>query len=145
MAQIVSKIDITLKIPPRFKNLTGKEALVIQLKEGIPATVSDAIADYYIRSRPNIYRYADISENTTEEIQTEEVEEVKVFDALEFLEENAENIEDAVNSLTDRKEVFAICKLMRLTGYTNQTTEKAKQRIIADIKIQKQKQETLGR
>lgn len=145
MAKIISKIDITLKIPPYFKGLTGREPLEIGLKAGEITEVTDKIGEYYTRSRPKIFRYA---EHEDFELYTEEEKKEQTpaeFDALKFFEENSENIEEAINGLDNKKQLSALCKFMGLTNYVTQTKERLKERILADIKIQKEQEERLNK
>jgi hypothetical protein len=145
MALIISKIDTTLKIPPYFKGLTGKNWLVIDFKKDEPKDVSDKVAEYYTKSRPKIFRYPDAEEFILyTEAQKAEQPPDEEFDALKFFEDNQDNIENAVNELFERKHLFAICKFMGLTGYVTQDKPRIKERIIADIKIQKEQQEKIG-
>lgn len=144
MAKIISKIDTKLIIPPGFKGLTGRESLEIEFKAGEITEVSERVAEYYTKSRPKVFRYAE-----TEDFQLYTEEERKEqppveFDALKFFEENVDNIEEAIRNLIDRKKLFAVCKFMGLTGYVTQDSERIKERVLADIKIQKEQQEKMS-
>jgi len=104
MARIITTFDHTLKIPPHFKKLTGKEWYVKELKAGEATEVPDHIAAYYTANWATKYKYADAEEvpfYTKEELK--EKEKPKEFEAIEFLETNYDNIEDAVNAIEDRK------------------------------------------
>lgn len=143
MAKIISKIDIELKIPPYFKGLTGRDWLTIEFKKGEPKEVSEKVAEYYTRSQPKKFKYAE--QEDFEFYKPEEITEPPAeFDANEFFEKNVENIEEAINAITERKPLFAICKFMGLTNYVTQSKERLKERIISDIKIHKEQQEKLG-
>lgn len=139
MANIISKIDTKLIIPPHFKSLTGKKALEIEFKAGKVKEVPDNIAEYYTKSRPHVFRYADeeVIWNEENNGKEEEVSEEE-FDAQEFFDKNVDRIEEAIQNITDRKQLFAISKFIGLTNYGNQSNERIKERIINDIKIQKE-------
>lgn len=145
MAKIISKIDTKLIIPPGFKGLTGREALEIEFKAGEITEVSDNVAEYYTRSRPKVFRYAEVEDF---QLYTEEEKKEQTpaeFDALKFFEDNVENIEEAIRSTIDRKKLFAIAKFMGLTGYVTQDSDRIRERILADIKVQKEQQEKLNK
>jgi hypothetical protein len=145
MALIISKIDRKLTIPPYFKGLTGKQWLIIEFVKEVPKEVSDKVAEYYTKSQPKNFRYPDAEEFILyTDIQKAEQPVDEEFDALKFFEDNQENIENAVNELFERKHLFAICKFMGLTGYVTQDKPRIKERILADIKIQKEQQDKLG-
>ena len=143
MAKIISKIDTKLMIPPGFKGLAGREAVEIEFKAGQIKEVSDKIADYYTRSRPKVFRFA---EQEDFELYTEEQKKEKVpaeFDAMKFFEETEEHSEEAITSLSNRKHILAVCKLMGLSVNLTQTNDRIKERILSDIKIQKEAEEKL--
>jgi len=141
MALIISKIDTTLKIPPYFKGLAGKTWLVIEFKKDVPTEVSEKVAEYYTKSRPKIFRYPDAEEFILYTEAQKSSEPPVEFDALKFFEENAEHIEEEISKLDNKKHLSAICIFMGLTGYVTQSKERLKERILADIKIQKENQE----
>jgi len=141
MALIISKIDTTLKIPPFFKGLAGKSWVVIEFKKEEPKEVPENIAKYYTTSRPKIFRYPDAEEFILYTEAQKLLEPPVEFDALKFFEENAEHIEEEISKLDNKKHLSAICLFMGLTGYVTQSKERLKERILADIKIQKEDQE----
>lgn len=144
MAFIISKSTITLKIPPHFKGLTGKEWLVIELEAETPTEVSEKVAEHYVKSWSNKFSYA----NEPEQVSplgnnNPPIDTPKEFEAIEFLEKNYDRIEEAVNELTEMKELFLIAKSLRLNGYHQQQMPRLKERIINDITKKKEQEEKI--
>lgn len=138
MARIVSGFDHVMKIPPNFKKLTGKEWYVKEFKADEPTEVPDHIAAYYTANWAKKYKYAEAEEVPlyTEE-ENQEPEQPKEFEPIDFIETNYDNIDDAVNAIEDRKELIAIAKLLKFSGYIKQSNPRLKERIINDINAKK--------
>lgn len=146
MARIITTFDHTLKIPPHFKKLTGKEWYVKELKAGEATEVPDHIAAYYTANWATKYKYADAEEvpfYTKEELK--EKEKPKEFEAIEFLETNYDNIEDAVNAIEDRGQILEIAKVLKFSGHLKQSNDRLKARIISDITVKKEHEAELAK
>lgn len=139
MALIISTVDIPIRIRPNFKHLTRKEPFQADLKAGQPTELPDHIAAYFVQNRPHVYRYA--NQPPPEKKIGGELTKTGLpkgqFDPLEFVEENAENIEEAVNGLDNRQQILAIAKLLKIKGTNRQKTVRIKERILTDIKAKK--------
>lgn len=133
MAFIISKIDTEITFPAWHKANPSKNELTVIIKQDEINEVPDLVAERLTKARPHVYRYADEDEKPNAESPTEPEE--SVFNATEFLAENANNIEEALTNLS-RRELFAICKAMKLGNYALLTSERIRERIIKDIKIQ---------
>lgn len=132
MAYIISKIDTTIVYPPFHKVNPSRTELTVVIKKDEVNSVDDKIAERLVGARPHVYRYADEEEKPIVEHQTQDTPQ---FNAAEFIAENANNIENALEQLT-RRELYEICKFLKLSGYILQSTEHIKERIIKDVKIQ---------
>lgn len=138
MALIVTTFDHTLKIPPHFKGLVGKDWFEKELKANEPTDLPDKIAEYYTKNWGKKYRYAYDEEKsiyTPEEIKKGEQEPPKEFDAMTFLADNYQNIEVAVNEITDRKQLFKIAEALKFSDFVKQKNDRIKERIINDVKV----------
>jgi len=142
MSRIVNKttVDITLKIPPHFKNLTGKDPFVKEFKVGESVEVPDNIAVYYTKSWPRKFRYD--NDFFVEEVD-EKIPLTTEFDAVQFLVNNEGNYEQALNDLP-RKNLNDVAKQLGLTGFHNQKPDRVIGRILNDIKIQIEKEAKLN-
>lgn len=147
MARIVSTFDHTIKIPPGFKKLTGRESFTQEFKAGEAVEVPDHIAEYYTKNWSKKYRYADAEDESiyTPEEMAQGENLPKEFDAMKFLEDNFNNIEEAVTGLTDRKQILEIAKVLKFKAAHNQKNEKLKERIVNDIKVKKAHEEKLAK
>lgn len=145
--KIISKVEKTLDIPPHMRGLfPNKERIVIYLQAGQPTSVPDYVAKYFTKNRPHVYRYANEPapvENTPEEGNKEENK--FDFDPVEFLELNYSRIEEAMQTLTQRKEILAIGNKLGLKGIFNQKNERIIERIIVDVKAKQKQQEELDK
>lgn len=138
MVQIIAKATTTLKIPPNFKGLTGREWLIIEFEAGVPTEVSDKVAEYYTKNWDKKFKYAtDESESELENDGSEDDEPIE-FDPIDFLEKNYDKVDEAINELTNRKELLALCKALRFNSYVKQSNERLKERIINDIAKKKE-------
>jgi len=147
MAKIISKTTTTLKIPPNFKGLTGKQWLVIDFEADTPTEVPDNVAAYYVKSWSNKFRYAkeevQISPLGNEGNKNNTPPPPEEFEPIKFLEQNYDRIEDAVNELTDRKQILKLCESLHFKGYHTQKTDRLKERIINDIEVKKKQEEEI--
>jgi hypothetical protein len=57
MKEITSVVDITLKIPPLFKNFPNENEIVEVFVANTPKDVEDYIAEYYTEHKPNVFSY----------------------------------------------------------------------------------------
>lgn len=145
MGKIISKIDTTLRIPANFKNLTGKEPLVIELKAEEPTEVPENILNHYTKHRPHVFRRS--GEPAPEAPKGGDINDLpKEFDPVGFITENYDSIEAGINTLEDpqRPKLFKLSATLRLSGYHTQSNERIKERIIADIKAKRQQEEKLN-
>jgi hypothetical protein len=140
MSRIVTRADITLKIPPHFKNLTGKEPYVQEFKAGVPVEVPERIAVYYTKSWPGKFRYA--NDPVVEETENEDSKTFTEFNPVQFLIDNQGNYEQALKDLS-RKDLNSVAKQLGLIGFYKQKTEQVVERIANDIKIQIEKEAKL--
>lgn len=146
---VVTTFDHTLRIPPNFKNLVGREGFVKELKAEEPTQLPTKIAEYYVTNWSKKYRYADAQEMETFTLipgndAGNKEKEPKEFDPLQFLEDNFQNIEEAVNALTDRKQIFELAKTLKFgSGYHTQKNDRLKERIINDVKTKNAHQDEL--
>ena len=133
MPFITCKIDRTLRIPANFKGLTGRtEALKIEFKKDVPKEVSKKIADYYVKNWGKFFRYSDEPDMATLEPKPSENKEPKIFNAIDFLDENHDDIENALNNLEKpvKPKLVEICNVFRLTGYEKQTNGRIIERLV---------------
>lgn len=139
MSLIIATVDIPIRIGPNFKHLTGKEPFQADLKAGVAKELPDHIVAYFVQNRPHVYRYANqpAPEKKTGGVLTKTGLPKGKFDPLEFVEENTENIEEAINNLKKKDEVYSIAKLLKLKGANKQSINRMKERIITDIKARK--------
>jgi len=139
MALIISTVNTSIRIGPNFKNLTGKKPFAIDLKADTPTEVPNHIAAYFTSNRPHVYRYANEPAPKKKEggVLTTTGLPKGEFDPVDFIDENADDIENAVNALTKRDEIYAIAKLFKLGGAHKQKIDRLKERILTDIKAKK--------
>jgi len=133
MGYIISKITTEITFPPYHKMNKSRKPLTIHINKDEINELDDEICKFLVTSRPHVYRYADEEEIPFSDV--EDYENDKGFNAKHFLIENIDNIENALLQI-NRKELFAVCKALRLTNYFSQTNERIRERIINDIKIQ---------
>lgn len=146
MPKIIANIDITLKIPPNFKNLNPSNTwLEIEFTAEEPKEVTQQIADYYTKNRPQVFR----KEKAAEVHPMEKIENpppVKEFDAVVFLQENYDNISAGLETLENpvRPKLMTICKLLKFNDFTKQKNERLFERIINDIEAKKKHDEKMS-
>lgn len=146
MPLIIATFNHTMRIPPNFKGLTGKDWFVKEFIAEEPTEVPEKIAEYYTKSWSSKYRYAGRVEEPFYPSTGKENEPPKEFDAVDFLEENYNNIEESIRSLTDRKKLFSISEVLKFNpGYKQQPTERLQERIINDINVKKAHEEKLAK
>ncbi len=144
MPYIISKVEKRLVIPPKMRGIfPNKETLTIDLPAGKAVNVPKYVADYYTKNRPHVYRYANVPEPTKEPIP-QATAEIK-FDPVEFLEANYSQMEEALQTLTERKNILAVGTKLGLTGIFKQKNERIKERILQDIAVKNRQQEELNK
>ena len=133
MGYIISKITTEITFPPYHRINQSRKPLTIHIKKDEINELDDEICKFLTTSRPHVYRYADEEEVPFSDI--EDYENDRGFNAKHFLIENADNIESALLQI-NRKELFEVCKALKLNNYFSQTNERIRERIINDIRIQ---------
>ena len=133
MGYIISKITTEITFPPYHKMNQNRKPLTIHINKDEINELDDEICKFLVTSRPHVYRYADDEEVPFSDV--EDYENDKGFNAKHFLIENVDNIESALLQI-NRKELFEVCKALRLTNYFTQTNERIRERIINDIRVQ---------
>ncbi len=121
----------------------NKETLIIDLPAGKPVNVPDYVAKYFIKNRPQRYRYANEPAPVETENIPQETNEIK-FNPVEFLQNNYLRIEEALQPLK-RKELLTVGKQLGLKGIFNQKDNRIIERIVVDIKTKEKQQEELDK
>lgn len=143
MPYMISKVDITLDIPPKMRGIFPNEKrLLIPLKAGEPTPVPDYVLKYYTKNRPRVYRDAKLPEPAAA-IQESPKPQKQKFDPVEFLEQNYNRIEEALKSLEDRRDILAVGKTLGLKNIHTQKSERVIERIIHDVEVKNRSQEEL--
>jgi len=140
MSRIVTRADITLKIPPHFKNLTEKEPYVQEFKSGEPVEVPERIAAYYTKNWSGKFRYD--NDPVIEETKNEDSKTLTEFNPVQFLIDNQGNYEQSLKDLS-RRDLNNVAKQLGLTGFYQQKTDRVIERVLNDIKIQMEKETKL--
>lgn len=149
MGNMIAKIDTTIKIPPYFKNLIGKDGLIIEMKAGQPKEVPDNILNYYTKNRPHVFRKDTDPEPMQPKVGVLPEGGVMPgeFDPVLFVTQNYDNIEAGLETLPEptRQKLLKVAKLLKLNDFYKQTSSRIKERIIHDINQKKSQEELVNK